>query len=108
MADDNLTCKYETKDYFQEVSEIEVVNEDSNDRLDCSGENSNISAYSNSDLQGKYNCNECEYKANSSRALQLHNDAVHKGVRYPCQECEYKATQKSSLNRHMKRHSQHL
>jgi len=57
------------------------------------------------DSLGKFRCYNCDYKANSPGNLQIHEDAVHRGVRYPCDQCDYKATQKSSLKRHARRHS---
>ena len=84
---------------ISEVEDIEYIeeipNQPSEKTANCSD--------SVSDYLGKYMCNDCDYKA-----LKLHNEAVHKGIRYPCYHCDYKATQKSSLNRHLKRHTQHL
>jgi hypothetical protein len=102
LADVYISCKAETKECLQEensVGDLEVENNSFDEIFAEHSENSTVGSYSK--------CVNCDYKANTSQALKVHDDAIHKGVRYPCGQCDYKATQKSSLNRHMKRHTQH-
>ena len=49
----------------------------------------------------KYNCEQCDYKANQKGNLQQHVKSVHKGVKYSCERCYYEATKKVFLQRHV-------
>ena len=66
----------ERDDRFQEVDDKATVESSSYDTF----ETTMPSAFSISESIGKYECYNCDYKANSSKALKLHKDAIHKGV----------------------------
>ena len=48
------------------------------------------------------NCDKCNKSFKSRQSLNIHHDAVHKGIKYSCKSCGKSLTQKSALNRHMK------
>ena len=50
----------------------------------------------------KYQCDQCNHKADYPSHLQLHIKSVHEGVKYPCIYCNYKATVPSNLQQHVK------
>ena len=54
------------------------------------------------DADGKYKCNQCDYKSPNITNLTLHIENVHLGVKYPCNHCEYEATTRPNLNVHIK------
>ena len=47
----------------------------------------------------KFNCKECDYKANGHHDLKKHIEIVHK---LPCPNCEYKTSRTKDLNKHIK------
>lgn len=49
---------------------------------------------------GKYPCDQCEYKATRQWNLKKHKLSVHEGVKYGCDECDYKATDQSQVKKH--------
>ena len=49
---------------------------------------------------GKYQCQQCDYKNNCSSNLRKHVTAKHDGVRYSCDKCDYRATQQQNLKKH--------
>ena len=53
-------------------------------------------------VDGKYPCDQCQYKATQQGTLKTHKLSVHKGVKYQCDQCEYKATQTTHLMTHKK------
>ena len=50
----------------------------------------------------KYPCNECDYKGTTNGSLQQHKKTVHEGLRYSCDQCDYQGTTSSHLNVHKK------
>ena len=52
-------------------------------------------------VEGKYQCQECDYKASQSINLRTHVEAIHEGVRYSCDQCGYKATTAGNLKTHI-------
>jgi predicted RNA-binding Zn-ribbon protein involved in translation (DUF1610 family) len=53
----------------------------------------------------RYDCDQCDYRANTKSVLTIHQQSKHEGIRYDCDQCDYRATQQSHLTRH--RQSQH-
>ena len=52
---------------------------------------------------GKFNCSQCDYKANNEKVMRSHNDMVHlKLLKYFCNICQYKCYMKASMKSHMK------
>lgn len=52
------------------------------------------------DSDGKYPCDQCDYKATRQWNLKKHKLSVHEGVKYSCDECDYKATDQSQVKKH--------
>ena len=50
----------------------------------------------------KYPCDKCEYKATVPGILRTHIRSKHDGIKVPCTQCDYKAFDRSSLLKHMK------
>ena len=50
-------------------------------------------------IEGKYQCQQCDYAAGQSGHLKTHVEAIHEGVRYPCNQCGYKATKTGNLQK---------
>ena len=48
-------------------------------------------------IDDKYQCQQCDYKASQSTNLRIHVEAIHEGVRYTCNQCDYKATHERNL-----------
>ena len=53
-------------------------------------------------LQRFYKCEVCNKDFKRVEHLQIHNNAVHLGVKYPCDKCEYKATVPGILRTHIR------
>ena len=51
---------------------------------------------------GKYQCDECEYKTNHKKHMETHRLSVHVKMRYECNECTKEFSDPSSLRRHKK------
>ena len=54
---------------------------------------------------GKFCCNECEYKTNYSKDLKKYKLGKHEGVKFKCDQCNLEFSVKSNLLRHI--HSKH-
>ena len=50
---------------------------------------------------GKFSCQDCDYKTNQSSHLKQHVEGIHEGVCYKCEQCDYKGTTRSDLKRHV-------
>ena len=53
-------------------------------------------------IDGKFSCDECEYKTNKTWHLKVHKSAKHEGIRFRCDQCHREFSQKSSLHTHIK------
>ena len=50
---------------------------------------------------GKFCCDECEYKTNYYKDLKRHKLGKHEGVKFKCDQCDREFSQKSNLLRHI-------
>ena len=48
-----------------------------------------------------YDCDRCNFKANTKQGLKGHQNTKHNGISYGCTECDYKASQKVNLSTHV-------
>ena len=53
-------------------------------------------------IEGRYPCGQCEYKASKLDHLNRHIKSIHEGERHPCPQCDYQGTQSASLTHHVK------
>ena len=49
-----------------------------------------------------FECNDCNYSSKKKQNLNIHINAVHKGIKHPCNQCGKLYAQKSSLNLHIR------
>ena len=52
---------------------------------------------------GKYQCNQCSYKAPKQGQVAIHIQAKHEGARYSCDKCDYKSTHQNHMTMHKRR-----
>ena len=56
------------------------------------------------DYQGKYSCNECEFKSDLKISMKSHTERLHLGkMKFFCKDCDYKCYYKQEIVSHMKR-----
>ena len=53
-------------------------------------------------IEGKYSCEHCEYKAERQESVRTHKRAMHEGKKYFCNQCDYKTGWPGDLKLHQK------
>ena len=53
-------------------------------------------------IEGKYSCEHCEYKAERQESVRTHKRAMHEGKKYLCNQCDYKTGWPGDLKLHQK------
>ena len=56
------------------------------------------------DYQGKYSCNDCEFKSDLKISMKSHTERLHLGkMKFFCKDCDYTCYYKQAIVSHMKR-----
>ena len=50
----------------------------------------------------RYQCDQCDYKANTQEELRQHTKTIHEKYSYKCDQCDYRAQQKEDITKHTK------
>jgi len=48
----------------------------------------------------KFDCDQCDYRASNRYSLKEHKKSIHEGVKYYCDQCDYSSSWKTHLNKH--------
>ena len=95
----NLLKTFDNDYITDKTSEKSLPSAATNTAIIRGGKRKRTEDEKNSD--GKFVCQDCDYKTKHNGHLRRHVESMHEGVRYPCSQCEFKVTQAAKLKRHV-------
>ena len=103
--DGNVSTEETELPESENENDIELLSEQRRNNNADKNTNRNNKRNSDSQLQrnvdGKFECVQCESQFAAKFNLIRHIQSIHEGVKYPCTECDYQAKQEGQLNTHI-------